>query len=163
MSSKCLLNGELKVLEDLGVLPGRQLVIEARGERFTDGLTTGVHGIDMSGEEKRGGVEELERVSGARIEDEELVSPLDKLLLLEEGVVVVLLLLEGVVMVVLLLLEGVVVVVLLLLEGVVVVVLLLLKGVDEGVDELMLLGRWWASVRKVPPLIEDSLLGTVSG
>ncbi len=74
----------------------------------------------MSGEEKRGGVEELERVSGARVEDEELVSPLDNLLLLE-GVV--------------LLLEGV----LLLLEGVVVVLLLLLEGVDEGVDELFLL------------------------
>ncbi len=33
------------------MLPGRQLVIESRGERFTDGLTTSVHGIDMSGEE----------------------------------------------------------------------------------------------------------------
>ena len=132
------------------MLPGRQLVIESRGERFTDGLTTSVHGIDMSGEEKRGGVEELERVSGARIEDEELVSPLDNLLLLD-GVV---LLLEGV----LLLLEGVVVVLLVLLR---------LEGVDEGVDELFLLRRWWASVRTEPSTGETSektsLLGTASG
>ena len=35
IGSKYLLNGDLKILEDLGVLPGRQLVIEANGERFS--------------------------------------------------------------------------------------------------------------------------------
>ena len=45
------------------------------GLETSSGLVDGVRGTDMLGEEKREGVEELEGVSGARIEeplDEEL-------------------------------------------------------------------------------------------
>ena len=78
--------------EDLGILPGRRLAIEANGEHFIDGieippeLTTAIRGVDMSGEDKTGETEEPEVVSFASV-DEKPFSPLDEgqlLLLLKE-------------------------------------------------------------------------------